>query len=485
VLFNSVSFLLYFPVVTLFYFLLPHTHQWALLLAASCLFYMAFIPAYILILAFTIVIDYVAAILIANATGTARKTFLGTSILSNLGVLFVFKYFNFFNTNLAAAAEFLGWKYPIHALEIVLPIGLSFHTFQAMSYTIEVYRGRQQPENHFGIFALYVMFYPQLVAGPIERPQNLLPQFKEPHNFHPLEASAGLQRMLWGMFKKVVIADNLAVLVNRVYANPQEHVGFPLLLATLAFTFQVYCDFSGYSDIAIGSARVMGFRLRENFDRPYFSPSLGELWRRWHISLSSWFRDYLYIPLGGSRVSRPRRCLNLCVVFVVCGLWHGANWTYIVWGGLHGLYLATSVATARLRAELIGALGLPTYSASRTASIAHDALCTAVTFGFFAFSLVIFRANSLSDAMFILTHMSFSGGITYAGYWVGWKKALAVGFLAASLVAVSEVIRKNRPLRDALLEQPLFVRWPAYAAAAWLMMNYGATDEIPFIYFQF
>lgn len=485
VLFNSVSFLIYFPLVTALYFLLPHGQRWLLLLGASCIFYMAFVPAYILILAFTIAIDYAAGILIAGATGRARRVFLGASILSNLGVLAVFKYFNFFNENLAGVAAFLGWNYPIGVLEIVLPIGLSFHTFQAMSYTIEVYRGRQAPERHVGIFALYVMFYPQLVAGPIERPQNLLPQFREPHAFQPLEVTAGLQRMLWGMFKKVVIADNLAMLVNPVYANPQEHAGFPLLLATVAFTVQVYCDFSGYADIAVGSARVMGFRLRENFDRPFLSPSLRELWRRWHISLSSWLRDYLYIPLGGSRVSRARCCANLVVVFAVCGLWHGANWTYVVFGVLHGLTLATSVATEGLRARLRTSLRFASDPPGRAAAMVHSAVCTAWTFGFFALSLAVFRASSLSDATFILTRMSFEGGVAYAGYWVGWKKALAVAFVAASLVAASEAIRKNRALRDILLEQPSLVRWPAYAAAAWIMMNYGAVDEIPFFYFQF
>lgn len=447
--------------------------------------YMAFIPVYILILAFTIVVDYVAGILIARATAAARRAFLLASIVSNVGVLFVFKYFNFAGANLARLSEVLGWNYPIGVLEIVLPIGLSFHTFQAMSYTIEVYRGRQAPEYHFGIFALYVMFYPQLVAGPIERPQNLLPQFRERHVFNPRDALAGLQRMLWGMFKKAVIADNLAMVVNPVYANPHDHVGLPLVLATIAFSLQVYCDFSGYSDIALGSARVMGFRLRENFDRPFLAPSLREFWRRWHISPSSWFRDYLYIPLGGSHVSRARRFVNLCLVFLICGLWHGASWTYAVWGGLHGLYLATSVATERMRADLVESLRLTRWAPFRKGSPVHRALWTAVTFGFFTLSMALFRADSLADSMFILTHMSLSGGIAYAGYWVGWKKTLGVSLVAGLIVAVSETIRKERALRDVLLGQPRSVRWAAYAVAAWIIMNYGAIDKLPFVYFQF
>jgi len=485
VVFNSLSFLLYFPVVTTLYFFLPHAQRWVLLLVASCAFYMAFIPAYILVLTFTIVIDYTAGILIARATGPARRAFLAASITANVGVLFVFKYFDFFSANLAGLVAFLGWNYPVAALEIVLPIGLSFHTFQAMSYTIEVYRGRHVPEYHFGIFALYVMFYPQLVAGPIERPQNLLPQFRELHAFSPREFTAGLQRMLWGMFKKVVIADNLARIVDTVYANPHEHVGFPLVLATIAFAFQVYCDFSGYSDIAIGSAQVMGFRLRENFDRPYFASSLAELWRRWHISLSSWFRDYLYIPLGGSRVSRARRCLNLCLVFLVSGLWHGANWNYVLWGGLHGLYLATSIATESTRVALVKSLGLTRYPLFCGGSLFRHVLGTAFTFGFFTLSLAVFRANSLPDAMFILMNMSLSGGITYAGYWIGWRRAIAGALLAGLVIAVCETIRKNRMLRDVLLEQPLLVRWTTYAIATLIILNYAAIDDIPFIYFQF
>lgn len=244
------------------------------------------------------------------------------------------------------------------ALKLLLPIGLSFHTFQSLSYVIEVYRGHQKAERNFGIYALYVMFYPQLVAGPIERPKNLLHQFYEEHYFDYQRVVDGLKLMLWGLFKKVVIADRLSVLVNEVYGNPSGHQGFLLVIATVFFAFQIFCDFSGYSDMAIGSAQVMGFKLMDNFNRPYFSKSIAEFWKRWHISLSSWFRDYIYIPLGGNRVPQWRMCCNLFLTFLLSGLWHGANWTFVIWGGLNGFYMVFSILTHDPRKKLVQWTGL-------------------------------------------------------------------------------------------------------------------------------
>jgi D-alanyl-lipoteichoic acid acyltransferase DltB (MBOAT superfamily) len=284
---------------------------------------MVFVPVYILILGGTIIIDYYAGILLENTEGKKRKVFLIASLIANIGVLAVFKYYNFLNNNLSVLLNSFGYKNSIPNLGILLPIGLSFHTFQAMSYTIEVYRRKQKAERHFGIYALYVMFYPQLVAGPIERPQNMLHQFYEKHYFDFERIIDGLKLMLWGLFIKLVIADRLAIFVNAVYNNPEKHSGLTLAIATIFFAFQIYCDFSGYSNIAIGAARVMGFKLMTNFNRPYFSRSIAEFWKRWHISLSTWFSDYLYIPLGGNRVSVPRWYFNLFFVFLVSGLWHG------------------------------------------------------------------------------------------------------------------------------------------------------------------
>ena len=332
-LFNSIPFLVFYPVVTLLYFILPQRWRWAILLAASATFYMAFVPSYILILFFTILVDYNAGLWIERSAGHRRRFFLVLSLVANIGVLAFFKYFNFMNANLRELAHFLHWNYPVPLLQILLPIGLSFHTFQSMSYTVEVYRGRQAAEKHLGILALYVLFYPQLVAGPIERPQNLIHQFREVHRFDEDVFLSGVRLMLWGLFKKCVIADRLALYVSQVYDHPFQYRGLPLLVATVFFSVQIYCDFSGYSDVAIGSARSMGFRLMQNFNRPYGADSVPEFWRRWHISLSTFFRDYLYIPLGGNRTAPARWCSNIMLTFLISGLWHGAAWNYILWGG--------------------------------------------------------------------------------------------------------------------------------------------------------
>ena len=332
-LFNSFAFGAFFVVVTTLFFVLPHSFRWLLLLLASCFFYMFFVPIFILILAVTIIVDYSAAILIENTSNPRKKKFfLSISIVSVCTVLFVFKYFNFFNTNFAALAAALDWNYSIEALSIALPIGLSFHTFQSLSYVIEVYQGRQKAERHFGIFALYVMYFPQLVAGPIERPQHLLYQFHERKRFNLRRLLDGLSLALWGLFKKVVVADSLAIYTDTIYSASSHHTGASLLVATYCFAFQIYCDFSGYSDIARGVSRVYGIDLMKNFDAPYLAKSISEFWARWHISLSTWFKDYVYIPLGGNRVSLGRNTFNLFVVFLLSGFWHGANRTFIVRG---------------------------------------------------------------------------------------------------------------------------------------------------------
>ena len=405
-LFNSWQFAIYFIVVTAAYFALPYRARWVLLLAASCYFYMAFIPVYILILLFTILIDYGAGILIENTQGKQRRFYLIGSIIANVGVLAIFKYFNFLNGNFAALASAIGWNYPVENLAIILPIGLSFHTFQSLSYTIEVYRGRHKAERHLGLFALYVMFYPQLVAGPIERPQNVLPQFHEQHDFDYDRVTSGLKLMAWGLFKKVVIADRLAVVVNAVYGDPSSHTSFALIMATYFFAYQIYCDFSGYSDIALGAARVMGFRLMENFNQPYLSQSVSEFWRRWHISLSTWFRDYLYIPLGGNRVAKWRWYLNTMIVFMVSGLWHGASWNFVIWGALHGIYIVGAV--------LIGGLLSRTVSVPRSGPLAwaSRAFNTLLTFHLVAFAWIFFRSPTLDGALEMLAdiaHVSLAG----------------------------------------------------------------------------
>ena len=388
--FNSLQFLLFFPIVVLWYFQLNPRHRWKLLLGASCLFYMAFKPSYLLILFFTIGIDYLAGIYIEQSTGSKRKLLLALSIFANLGVLVVFKYYSFIETNFNLLFTFLHHAAPLPVLDIILPIGLSFHTFQAMSYTIEVYRGNQPAEKNLGIYALYVMFFPQLVAGPIERPQNLIHQFYEIHVWDFERIKAGLTRMAFGFFKKVVVADRLAVLVSDSYTHVEQHNGLSILLSTLAFTFQIYFDFSAYTDIALGAAQVMGFKLMENFRNPYSATRIAEFWHRWHISLSSWFRDYLYIPLGGNRVTAWRWAFNIMLVFMLSGLWHGASWKYVVWGSIHGIYMISALIKDQLfiRAGLKASKGIITETINRV-----------ITFALVAFAWIFFRANNFSEAL--------------------------------------------------------------------------------------
>ena len=483
-LFNSFTFLIFFPVVATIYFVLPHRWRWAWLLAASCYFYMAFIPVYILILFFTIAIDYVAGILIENAEGRRRKVYLTASIIANVGVLAVFKYFNFLNANARAIAEVFHWPYDLQPLSIILPIGLSFHTFQAMSYTIEVYRRRQPAERHLGIYALYVMFFPQLVAGPIERPQNLLHQFYEKHQLEYERVADGLRKMAYGLFLKVVIADRLARYVNIVYNEPTSFQGLTLVVATVFFAFQIYCDFAGYSAMAIGAAEVMGFRLMKNFDRPYLSRSISEFWSRWHISLSSWFRDYVYIPLGGNRVSPPRWYWNLFITFLLSGLWHGANWTFVIWGGLNGFYLIFSLVTKPARAGFAKAIGLEARPSL------HAFVSVAITFALVCVSWVFFRANTLEDAMHVFraaiarptAHQIVPDIIRAEGiskFEVLYSMMLIVGLMTFEWISTKlDVVKRFRL-------QPVWVRWPAYYALCMAIWLLGITSEKAFIYFQF
>ncbi len=337
-LFNSFEYLIFVPLVVGIYFYLPHRYRWLLLLIASYIFYAFWKVEYLVLIVASTLVDYFCAIKIHGSTDRGKKRlFLILSILANIGTLFVFKYLGFAYDTYQAIFESSG---KIDFLEnILLPMGISFYTFQSLSYTIDVYRGELPPERHFGKFALYVSFFPQLVAGPIERAKHLLPQMSQHFKFDEGNLKSGLRLILWGLLKKVVIADRLALFVNDVYGNSDRFQGATLFIATIFFAFQIYCDFSGYSDIAIGSARIMGFDLMKNFRMPYFSSSISEFWKRWHISLSTWFKDYVYIPLGGNRVVKWRWYYNLFLTFLISGFWHGANWTFIIWGAIHGIYL--------------------------------------------------------------------------------------------------------------------------------------------------
>ena len=488
-LFNSFQFLIFFPVVVIIYFLLPFKYRWLHLLIASCVFYAAFIPAYILILFATIIIDYIAGIMIGKSAGKKRKSFLVLSIIANISILAVFKYYNFFIENINVIIHKLGIAtYDLPYLNIILPIGLSFHTFQAMSYTIEVYRGNQQPERHFGIYALYVMFFPQLVAGPIERPQNLLHQFHEKKYFNYEATVSGLQLMIWGLFKKVVIADRLAIVTDPVFNNPHHYTPLALAVATFFFCFQIFCDFSGYSDMAIGAARIMGFKLMKNFDKPYQSKSISEFWSRWHISLSTWFKDYLYISLGGNRVSIPRWYFNLFFVFLISGFWHGANWTFIIWGALHGFYLVFAIVTKKFREELANRIGI-----SKIKWL-NNVLQAGTTFILVMFAWVFFRANTVNDAFYIfqqfpkilqdipgLVHFFRSLG---ANFPMDYKAIGLAVFLILFMEAV-HYLQARKNVMQLFNTMPVYIRWSAYYVAILVILFFGVFENRQFIYFQF
>lgn len=489
-LFNSFSFGFFFLIVTAVYFSIPARWQWLWLLIASCYFYMSLIPVYIIVLFFLIGVDYIAGRQIEKSSGKSRKKWLYISIFGNVGILFLFKYFNFFNDNIAALAQSLHWNYTLRSLQVALPIGLSFHVFQSLSYVIEVYRGNQKAEQHLGKYALYVMFFPQLVAGPIERPQNLLHQFKETHIFEYERVTSGLRLMLWGFFKKLVIADRLSIVVNHVYATPHEANGIVLVLATFAFAIQIFCDFSGYSDIARGSARVLGIKLMNNFSQPYSAQSIADFWRRWHISLSTWFKDYVYIPLGGSRVSVLKWCRNILVVFLLSGLWHGANWTYVMWGACHGLFIVGGRITEVWRTWFISKLKLKKFPVFLTASR------VIITFCLVCFTWIFFRATNLSEAGVIISRLAI--GWNQFFQWSFWWNSVfterALGLQQSMLiVCVTSVvcmeivhwIERRQTLTSFLKIRPVWQRWTVYyAVTAWILL-FGYLGKGVFIYFQF
>jgi alginate O-acetyltransferase complex protein AlgI len=462
-LFNSFEFLIFFPAVTILFFLLPHRFRWMLLLAASCFFYTFFIPIYILILIFTIIVDYFAGILIENSR-SRRKLWLICSIVANVGVLAVFKYYNFFisNVNYVTDENFV-------LLNIILPVGLSFHTFQALSYTIEVYRGNFKAERHIGLYALYVMFYPQLVAGPIERPQNLFPQFKTEQHFSWQNLLDGVRLMLWGFFKKLVIADRIAAYVGAIFEAPENYHPLNICIAVFFFMIQIYCDFSGYSDIALGSAKVMGYDLMINFNRPYLSNNIREFWQRWHISLSTWFRDYVYIPLGGSKKTKSRLMINIGVVFLLSGLWHGAGWNFIVWGAVHGLALIVFT----LISKKLPSIPLVPW------------LLTTI---FVAFAWIFFRATSFDNAMQVIQNLfdygnspAFVGSVSYNNFSYGnmnllFSVACIAGMMLFEKYTDPKLLSLNRrPLGDIVFCSVVLI----------LILFFGVLNEQSFIYFQF
>ena len=408
--FNSIEFLIFYPIVLLLYFLLPRVARWPMLLIASYFFYAYYSPSLALLILGTTFVSWICAMFIERIDKRiVRISLLTIALVVCLGVLFFYKYFDFLSESIAS----LFGRDPI-MLGLILPVGISFYTFQTLSYVIDVYRGEVKTEKNFFFYALFVSFFPQLVAGPIERPSNLIPQLKETHKFSWDNFSAGGKLMLLGFFKKICVADLIAPYVNAVYNNAGEASSITVIIATILFALQIYCDFSGYTDIAIGCARIMGIRLMKNFDHPYRAETIKEFWARWHISLSGWFRDYLYIPLGGNRCRKWRHLLNIFIVFLVSGLWHGAAWTFVIWGALHGIYQIIGNLTYKKRNLLLSKVGLS------ERSLGVRILRRAVTFALVCFAWVFFRANSVGDAFLLIKnlftlHTSLSESIEYLG----------------------------------------------------------------------
>ena len=485
-LFNSVEFLIFFAIIVAAYYRISHQQRWKLLLAGSYYFYMCWRPAYIILIIVSTLVDYICGLRMGRTDDPVkRKRYLALSLICNLGLLFTFKYLNFFGWTVKWFLGYSAAECATPVLDVLLPVGISFYTFQTLSYTIDVYRRERKPEERFGIFALYVSFFPQLVAGPIERSTNLMPQFDRVVKFDGNRVSDGLKQMLWGMFKKVVIADTLAQFVDPVYNNPFSYTGPSFVVATFFFAFQIFCDFSGYSDIAIGSARVMGFDLMKNFDRPYLSESVGEFWRRWHISLSTWFRDYLYIPLGGNRVGSGRHYFNLFIVFLLCGFWHGANWTFVVWGLLHGGYMVAGKLTAPVRESVANAIGLNKFP------LVHKLIRIFSTFLLVCLAWVFFRAQTVMEAWYILTHL-FTGWNslvfehnTQGLYILGSYRFFMTSLILIAIMEGVHILQKNNSITDMLNQKPIWVRWPIYYILVISILLLGNFNNQEFIYFQF
>jgi len=490
-LFDSLPFVIFFVAIFFLYFTVPHRWQKWLLLAGSCYFYMAFVPQYILVLFFLITVDYFLGIKMEQSVGKRRLLFLIVSIASNVGLLFFFKYFNFFNQNIGALAQAIHWNYSLESLAIILPLGLSFHTFQSLAYIIEVYKGRFHAERNYGTYALYVMFFPQLVAGPIERPAHLLPQLRIAHGFNYDHAISGLKTMLWGFFKKIAIANNLAILVDFVYAHLATSNGSTVALAVFAFAIVLYADFSGYSDIAVGSARMLGIELTQNFRRPYFSQSIAELWRRWHISLSSWFRDYVYSPLVWKWRDRGIWWMYgaIIITFLLTGVWHGAGWNFVMMGLLFGFFICAGLWTKTFREKMWSIAGIG------PRNIVRIIVGIGITFILTSITWIFFRAQDLSQALLVLETLFTRWGpdafsyLTCSNYCAMY--AIGIGRTTFAITGISVAIMFAYELfRELNLTVPKFwyhrsVRCPLYYVFILWMLFAGYFAPMTFIYFKF
>ncbi len=482
-LFNSLDFAIFLPIVFILYWFVAQRNlklQNALILAASYFFYALWDWRFLFLIIFSTLVDFTVGYFLGKTKDqTYRKILLAVSVAVNLGFLGFFKYYDFFLANFIEAFRLFGQPIQASSLNIILPVGISFYTFQTMSYTIDVYRKRLEPGKDIIAFSAFVSFFPQLVAGPIERASNLLPQFYKKREFVYANAADGLKQILWGLFKKMVIADNCAYFANMFFNNYTEHPGSALVLGGVFFAFQIYGDFSGYSDIAIGTSRLFGFNLMQNFNYPYFSRDMAEFWRRWHISLSTWFRDYLYIPLGGSRGSSYKKVRNIFIIFIVSGFWHGANWTFIIWGLLNALYFLPLLLTKRNRANLeVVAQGkyLPSI---------REVMQMGMTFGLAVIAWIFFRSENVYSAFDYLSRI-FSSTLftipTFKDRHIAFVTLLLIGFF----VVIEWIGREHQfGISKLLQNKPRIIRWTFFTFIVFLIGVFMKTEETPFIYFQF
>ncbi len=476
-LFNSLSYAIFLPIVFILYWLIPHKYRWILLFVASYYFYMSWNAKYVFLIFLTTLVSYLSSILIEKYN-KHKKLVLAITLIVCLGILFIFKYFNFFFEIIDQIFSLFNIKLNKVTLNLVLPVGISFYTFQTLSYVIDVYRGNIKAERHFGYYATFVSFFPQLVAGPIERPDNLLPQLKKEKQFDYNNAVNGLKLMAIGFFKKMVVADNLAYYVDMVYKDLNYYTGFALVLVTIFFTIQIYCDFSGYSDIAKGSARLLNIELMDNFKTPYFSTTIKEFWSKWHISLSSWFKDYIYIPLGGNRCSKIRHYFNLLVTFLVSGLWHGANITFVIWGGIHGLL------------QIIEDI-LHIKRNTNKYSFAWF-LRVILLFIIISFTWIFFRAQNISQANYIFENMfiGITHPLTYIRsglYSFDVKPAYLLITLSLYLLPlfVFDLISVKNNCFTLISKQNKVIRYTIYFVIVLMILLLHYVGEVSFIYFQF
>lgn len=482
--FTSLHFALFFMLLTGVYYITPHRLRWLLLLVSSYLFYGYAKFEYIFLLAGSTLINYLLGILMSKMSDKdKRRPYIWSGVVFNIGILFLFKYFNFFSHTATQLLKSINIAADIPILTILLPVGISFYTFQSLGYLFDVYNGRVTAEHHLGIFALFTSFWPQIMSGPINRAGLLMPQIRKDHPFDYQRVTEGLRLILWGLVKKIVIADHLAVYVNRVHNHVDDYSGIPLVMAALFYTVQIYCDFSGYTDIARGSARIMGYDLMENFRHPCFAASIKEFWQRWHISLSTWFRDYLYIPLGGNRVSRWRWHCNIFITFLISGLWHGSDWTFVIWGAIHGMILIAENITEKRREQIT-----KRFFTGRLAR-AHHGVRVITTFCIVTLAWIFFRSDSVGSAFYYIRRMLFEWDYSALYHAISGVVDLPSFILLIVMIIflfAVERFERHGWIHEQLARFPLPLRWTIYIIFTWAVFLSGVFGvKQKFIYFQF